>query len=737
MDARTGRGAAGYQSGGGVDEGLLRAVIGTIPVGVVIADESGDFKLVSKAVYDIWGGAAPNPESPDRYNVYEAWWADSGERISAEEWALSRAVTRGESSVGERIDIRRFDGTRGTILNSAVPLHDGAGRIIGGVAVLQDITDHQRTLNELRETTLHLQWLLRATQAFEASSMLDVARILCEVTADATKHERIVLSTYDPGTQAMTVVHTTRSAPPDVGVTWPLDMLSPQLQQSIEEGCVSVLDFSDRSIPPEDRAWADILDMHLTISIPLVVGDGLVGHISVDEGGERRPFGRRDIEIAQAIAAQGASALETVRLREKEREIARLGEALDLINLLLHSTLTTEQVMTRVLADAAAALAVEGATWATFEDDAWTIRAAFGMPEELEGRVLHEDAATLLAELRRTGAPVHVHDTSTDPRAHQGMREAFGDTSLLIVPLKVHGRLTGALGLHSRGHAVQMSTQAVEFASRLAASVSLALENATLYRKEHSIARMLQHSILPRPIPIPSLEVAHVYVAASDEARVGGDFYDIFQLDHGLVGVTVGDVSGKGLAAGALAQLARNAVRSFATEKYSTPADVVAKTNLVVIRESSTEEFLTLFFGIFDRRNGRLTYCNAGHTSPILRRHDGRSDQLPANGPLVGVMENAAFLTDSVRVHPGDAMYLFTDGIPESRRTGEMLGESGLTRLIEDFEEEPLVEVVAHVLQSVIDYAGGAMRDDAAVLAFRWTGEPHDTAVQQTLDVSG
>ncbi len=125
-------------------EERLRAIISTLPVGVAVMDTAGHTVLANETMDRIWGGSKPAPEFtsdiPDT-GRFKGWWADTGVPLTGEDWASSRALTKGEMSVGEVIDIQRFDGSRGTILNNAMPLHDANGRVNGAVVAVMDITE--------------------------------------------------------------------------------------------------------------------------------------------------------------------------------------------------------------------------------------------------------------------------------------------------------------------------------------------------------------------------------------------------------------------------------------------------------------------------------------------------------------------------------------------------------------------------------------------------------------------
>jgi PAS domain S-box-containing protein len=123
-------------------EALLKNVLEILPVGVWIADRSGKIVHGNPAGQAILAGA--RYVGVDQFGKYKGWWHDTGKPILAEEWGMARALTRGETSVGEEIDIECFDGSRKAILHSATPLRDPSGEIVGGVVVIMDITEHLR-----------------------------------------------------------------------------------------------------------------------------------------------------------------------------------------------------------------------------------------------------------------------------------------------------------------------------------------------------------------------------------------------------------------------------------------------------------------------------------------------------------------------------------------------------------------------------------------------------------------
>ncbi len=129
----------------------LQAVLDSIPVAVWFTDKNGRMIQANKAVENVWGGKAILVEGIDQYDQYKGWFADTGKPIKTHDWALARAIEKGETTTGEVINILRFDGKHGTLLNSASPVLDRQGNIIGGVVVALDITERKRAEDQLKK----------------------------------------------------------------------------------------------------------------------------------------------------------------------------------------------------------------------------------------------------------------------------------------------------------------------------------------------------------------------------------------------------------------------------------------------------------------------------------------------------------------------------------------------------------------------------------------------------------
>jgi PAS domain S-box-containing protein len=139
------------------EKNRLLAIMETLPIGVVIVDAQGGILQANKEYENIWGGSYPTTQSVADYGSFKAWWADSGEPVQPYEWASAQAVQKGETVKGQLIEIQRFDGTRGIVLNSGSPIRDAQGRITGCAVGIMDITEQKQLEAEQRDQHVKME----------------------------------------------------------------------------------------------------------------------------------------------------------------------------------------------------------------------------------------------------------------------------------------------------------------------------------------------------------------------------------------------------------------------------------------------------------------------------------------------------------------------------------------------------------------------------------------------------
>lgn len=340
-----------------------------------------------------------------------------------------------------------------------------------------------------------------------------------------------------------------------------------------------------------------------------------------------------------------------------------------------------------------------------------------------------EGFAGSIAEHRQ---PDFIEDIQADARIKSPFLRQQGVRSILGVPLVSGDRLVGVL--HVDWRTVHPFSEAeMRLLVIIGDRVALALSNSQMYENEHHIAQVLQESLLALPEMVEGVCFASAYQSASQAARVGGDFYDVFELDSNRVGVLVGDVSGKGLDAAVQTSLLRNTVRAHAMERSKTPGEVMSMTNTVFEKATDSGTFATVFFAIIDGRDGRVAYCNAGHTAAVVLGPDGAVGQFPAQSPLVGAFPDSVFSSAETLLERGDTLFVYTDGVIESRRGSALYGEERLFEFLSTQGGRTPAEIIEAVMSDVVAFTESALSDDIALLAVQTCDRTAGTSWQQEI----
>jgi GAF domain-containing protein/anti-sigma regulatory factor (Ser/Thr protein kinase) len=398
------------------------------------------------------------------------------------------------------------------------------------------------------------------------------------------------------------------------------------------------------------------------VAIPLEVGGRVIGAYGLTFA-ESREFDRDEVDFMLALAGPCAQALERARLFAAERSaqlrLAFLAEA----SRVLSESLDAEELLRRLNRLVVPRLAEWCAVDLGEGDDARRVAVA--------GATADEEAA-------------------------------------IIVPLRARERTLGSL-------AMATTTANKGIIEELARRAAMALDNARLYAKEHEAAETLQRSLLPTHLPdLPGMTVAAAYQPGSSALEVGGDWYDVFPLAGGRVGLVIGDVVGRGLrAAAAMGQL-RNALRAYALEDW-TPAAVLERLNQLT-QSTDQGDMATLVYATFDPQTAELVFASAGHPPPLVVEPGGETEYLEGGRSVpTGVVGDTAYEEARTTLGAGATLVLYTDGLVERRGTSL---DDGLATLAQAAAEAAGSDVGAlrdHLLVRQPPCAG----DDVAVLVFR------------------
>lgn len=301
------------------------------------------------------------------------------------------------------------------------------------------------------------------------------------------------------------------------------------------------------------------------------------------------------------------------------------------------------------------------------------------------------------------------------------------DTQLLL-SLSIKGRLLGFVSLGPKKSEEPYTGTDLKLLQSVAIQTGLALENSQLtaviaadaaqrerLNRELEIAREVQERLFPQTLPpIAGLD----YCGACRPAQgVGGDYYDFLALPEGKLGIAIGDVSGKGIAAALLMASLQASLRSQAIICPAELDTLMRNVNRLVYEASASNRYATFFYAQYHPAALRLDYVNAGHNAPILFRGGGAVIRLEDGGTVVGLLRNAPYRQSSVSLRPGDILLLFTDGISEAMTVeNEEWGENRLVEAMKECDGLTAAETIQWVLAAADAFAGGAKQHDDMTL---------------------
>jgi serine phosphatase RsbU (regulator of sigma subunit)/PAS domain-containing protein len=337
--------------------------------------------------------------------------------------------------------------------------------------------------------------------------------------------------------------------------------------------------------------------------------------------------------------------------------------------------------------------------------------------------------------LNERGKPVLQQVWHEDERQLESLREAvegltrdqlFGDTPLnppypaTSIPLVARGRRTGALTMGGpRGPMPGGEFYLV--AESIARRAALAIDNARAHGDLQATGRALQESLLPPTVPTaPGFDIGVVYEPAGEDAKVGGDFYDVFPAGHGTWWFVIGDVCGTGAQAAAVTGLARHTIEALARAGFPVAA-TLERLNTAILDEGPRARFLTLLCGTLQVEAGqvRLDLVNAGHPPPFVIHADGGVEEIGTPQLLLGVIDHVAYLPETHVLARDDLLVAVTDGVLERRDGNKMLGEGPFAEELADARHLTAQAVAERIRRIVADFTEAPQHDDMAVLAIR------------------
>lgn len=240
---------------------------------------------------------------------------------------------------------------------------------------------------------------------------------------------------------------------------------------------------------------------------------------------------------------------------------------------------------------------------------------------------------------------------------------------------------------------------------------------------ELQYAKDIQESALPSNFPaFPNNNEFDIYATMNPAKQVGGDFYDLYMIDDNHLVFVVADVAGKGIPAALFMMRAKSILKSYMQAGVSV-ADTFTNANYTLTEGNSADMFVTAWMGMLDIKTGELQYANAGHNKPLIKRKDGNYEYLQGPpGFVLGGLEGMIYKQQTATLYPGDALFLYTDGVVEATNNDKQLyGDARLHEAINKHKEEGCKELINSIRIDVAEFVkDAAQSDDITMLSFEF-----------------
>lgn len=349
------------------------------------------------------------------------------------------------------------------------------------------------------------------------------------------------------------------------------------------------------------------------------------------------------------------------------------------------------------------------------------------------------DNSRIAMALRQSVAPLDVYFDRPQPwiqtlNAEEIQTLDFMRSQLLLaLPGRGQGddRLVGVLSLGAKKSEAPYSTTDIRLLQAVAIQTGMALDNSRLVAslareaanrevmsRELEIAREVQERLFPQKFP--KIEGIDCYGHCRPARGVGGDYYDFVEQPDGKLGIAIGDVSGKGIAAALLMASLQASLRGQAMAGIRDLAELMSNVNKLVYDASQSNRYATFFYGEFDPETRLFVFVNAGHNPPVVLRAN-EAIRLEASGPVVGLLPGVGYTMDAVQMQPGDIFLSYTDGISEAmNEQDEEWEEDRFVTAARRCSGGPAKEMIDGIFRAADAFTGRAKQyDDMTLLVMK------------------
>ena len=567
--------------------------------------------------------------------------------------------------------------------------------------------------------------LLQVAEALaEESTLEEVAATVSRLAQLLTGVEHCTLLSYSAESDefCLPVYDTPADQAPSCTLRYPSDQI-PILKQ-VAVGGTGISE--PEALGPLARLWnSERTNGHHVLAYPLAPRGSLMGvMLAQTPNSEELPAPQRT--VLEGIARQAALAMDNAALLAAQREEAWVSTALlQVANVIASGSYDLDETVTTVVRLIPMLM---GVSWCAIlvrqpEQHRYAGVASYGLTRNLQERpstpLYSYDELTWLDELQQSD-DIRILAPPMDASALGLAPVDNGEAETLALSLRAHQHDLGLLLVGAQRAAPALSGRRLTLLSGIASQTSLAISATRLYeqavrqeRLEHemNLAMDIQTSFLPECCPeVPGWRIAVEWRAARG---VGGDYYDFVRLNRSQLGVSIADVSDKGVAAALYMALSRTVLRAAALDTRG-PAATLERANRILLQDSRSGMFVSMVYGILDIEQGLYRFVRAGHNPPLLlRAADREIVALEPVGIVLGIVSDPALEEHTVTLAPGDTLVLYTDGVTEAWNGEEQeFGISRLKQILRENADLPPEGLIQRINDAVYQFVGNLPQAD-------------------------
>ena len=477
----------------------------------------------------------------------------------------------------------------------------------------------------------------------------------------------------------------------------------------------------------KEESWTTIFkEFKIELMIPIISRTDVIGLLGFSRKITGQSFSENEIEFLGSLTNIATTSIENALVFDQIQKVNRqLDHKIQELNTLfdigkeLNLTLDKDKILKLLSYALMGQVTVNSFIIALKEGDNFRTAMVKGSQFSLrEG-----DVCEHLCELSGFLNSPHLRNDQSE------FDDELSDAQVrVVVPMQIQNETQGYIFLGDKITKQPYLESDLEFLQTLGNVAIISLENARLFietlekqklEEEMALARDIQARLLPKTMPDLSNILLHGINVPSKQ--VGGDYFDIINIDSNCLGITIADVSGKGMGAALLMSNLQASLQSLVKENYSLDK-LVGRINNVIYQNTDPEKYITFFYGQLDKKTLTFDYVNAGHNPPYLLHKDGTMDELSTGGIILGMMPDMPYEIGACQLKKGDMLMLYTDGVTETMtledeeyeetRLINFLTRTGLSKKPEEINNDLILE-----LEQFAD--GAPQSDDITILTLQ------------------